>query len=613
MKKNIIIFSSIDWDTQWQWHQELAFYLSKNYNVLFVENTGVRKAKIKDTKRIISRIKNIIKYLFGFRKINENLFILSPFTIPLPYNKFFLKINFYFFFNKLQKWLSFNKFTIHSIFSFSATPVVVEVLKNLQSDNLNFLYVDLMSSSSKEASKLKSYEKIMIANSDNVFCSSNDLLKKVKKLNKNYYFFPGGVDLKKFNNPFCYNNELKKEISKIGKPIIGFLGQIRNVIDKSLIKKICYEFPNCSIVMVGPVDSDMQELKNISENIVLLGKQDHKNIPYILSKFDVGIIPYIKNSFTDSMNPAKLNEYIASNLSVVTTNLNEIKNYNRKNNNIISVSKNHEYFLKNIHLSLNKKKNNFKNIVKKYDWPNIFKKVSIQSNLNININNKKDLFFDKGDQKINLFNKFFYYSLKRFLTASVLIYLFIFYSGAPSILFNNVHYYDNLKNEKIEGFFVMTGHGDPRYYNGKYLFRFEEIKKYYHEFKPKKILIIGRWSNMQEDKVLKGLLINEGISADIVKITEKYFENTKENIVYSREYFDANSIEKVLVITDYLHSNRVKLIKEKILEKPENYLLAKNLNDKVYKKFKFKYTLNDLRVIVYENLAIIYAKIRSWI
>ena len=118
---------------------------------------------------------------------------------------------------------------------------------------------------------------------------------------------------------------------------------------------------------------------------------------------------------------------------------------------------------------------------------------------------------------------------------------------------------------------------------------------------------------MQEDKVLKGLLINEGISADIVKITEKYFENTKENIVYSREYFDANSIEKVLVITDYLHSNRVKLIKEKILEKPENYLLAKNLNDKVYKKFKFKYTLNDLRVIVYENLAIIYAKIRSWI
>ena len=29
MKKNIIIFSAIDWDTQWQ-QQELAIFLSKN-------------------------------------------------------------------------------------------------------------------------------------------------------------------------------------------------------------------------------------------------------------------------------------------------------------------------------------------------------------------------------------------------------------------------------------------------------------------------------------------------------------------------------------------------------------------------------------------------------
>ena len=86
-----------------------------------MENTGVRKPKIKDTKRIFSRIKNILKYLFGFRKINKNLFILSPFSIPLPYNKMVLKINFFFIFNKLQKWLAVNKFTIHSIFSFSAT------------------------------------------------------------------------------------------------------------------------------------------------------------------------------------------------------------------------------------------------------------------------------------------------------------------------------------------------------------------------------------------------------------------------------------------------------------------------------------------------------------
>ena len=99
-----------------------------------------------------------------------------------------LKINFFFIFNKLQKWLAVNKFTIHSIFSFSATPLIIEILKNLRSDQLNFLYTDLMSSSSPDAKKLKTFEKLIISNSDNVFYSSNDLFKSVKKLNKNNFF-----------------------------------------------------------------------------------------------------------------------------------------------------------------------------------------------------------------------------------------------------------------------------------------------------------------------------------------------------------------------------------------------------------------------------------------
>ena len=83
----------------------------------------------------------------------------------------------------------------------------------------------------------------------------------------------------------------------------------------------------------------------------------------------------------------------------------------------------------------------------------------------------------------------------------------------------------------------MTGHGDPSYYNEKYLDRLEEIKKYYKIYKPEKILIIGRWSNKQEDKVIKGLLFNEGINVDKIYVPDKYFGNTKENIAFSRNFF----------------------------------------------------------------------------
>jgi uncharacterized SAM-binding protein YcdF (DUF218 family) len=615
MKKNIIIFSAIDWDTQWQWQQELAIFLSQKYNVLFIENTGVRKLKIKDTKRVYLRIKNIIKNVFGFRKIKNNLYILSPFFLPFPYGKTITKINFFLIFNKLQKWIVFNNFKIHSVFTFSATPVVVKIIKNLNPNQINFLYTDLMSKSSNDAILLRKYEKEIIKYSDNVFYSSLSLKKNIANLNKNNFFFPGGVDLKKFSKVICYDKKLKSQLDKFKKPIIGFLGQIKNVIDIRLIEKIARKFNDCTILMVGPVDRDMLHLKETSlENLIFLGPQDHKNVPYILSKFKVGIIPYIKNSFTDAINPAKLNEYIASNLSVVTTNLNEVINYNKTNKDIILISNNHKSFLNNLSNVLkNKRKNNFKKIIKKYDWQQIFQNLSQQTKLQNYDNENKFKNDNQLDKKINFFNKFFYYSLRRSLVSISLIIFIIFFSGIPSFFSNYLKYFDKIENQAINGFLVMTGHGNENYYNENYLERLEEVKFYKKIYNPKKILILGRWSYKQEDKVIKGLLISEGYNKDEIEISSSYFANTKENILFSKNFFDTNSIDgNILVITDPYHSKRTKLISEKMLKNKNNFIIAKGLNNEKYKKFKFMHSISEIKVIFYEHLSIIYNKIRSW-
>ena len=109
----------------------------------------------------------------------------------------------------------------------------------------------------------------------------------------------------------------------------------------------------------------------------------------------------------------------------------------------------------------------------------------------------------------------------------------------------------------------MTGHGDPSYYNEKYLDRLEEIKKYYKIYNPEKILIIGRWSNKQEDKVIKGLLFNEGINANKKSMSQINILEIQKKILHFQGIFNEQKIENVLVITDYMHSNRVNLIKRK--------------------------------------------------
>jgi uncharacterized SAM-binding protein YcdF (DUF218 family) len=159
----------------------------------------------------------------------------------------------------------------------------------------------------------------------------------------------------------------------------------------------------------------------------------------------------------------------------------------------------------------------------------------------------------------------------------------------------------------------MTGHGNDNYYNENYLERLEEIKLYSKIYNPKKILIIGRWSYKQEDRVIKGLLISEGFDEKNIVISDTYFANTKENILFSKNFFDTNLINNnILIITDPFHSKRTKLITDKLLKDENNFLLAKGINKQKYKKFKFMHSFSEIKVIFYEHMSIIYNKIRSW-
>ena len=76
--RNIIILSSIDWDSHRQLHHELIDHLIKKKQILFVENTGSRTVRIADFPRIKKRLSNFIKSSRGFKKINKKVTSFSP-------------------------------------------------------------------------------------------------------------------------------------------------------------------------------------------------------------------------------------------------------------------------------------------------------------------------------------------------------------------------------------------------------------------------------------------------------------------------------------------------------------------------------------------------------
>jgi glycosyltransferase involved in cell wall biosynthesis len=147
---------------------------------------------------------------------------------------------------------------------------------------------------------------------------------------------------------------IPEDIIQIKKPIVGYIGALSDWVDFDIIKAISKEYPELSVVLIGPefssVKSEIEALKQYP-NIFILGAKPYKILPSYLKAFDVSIIPFKINELTLSSNPIKFYEYISSGKNVISVNLPEIKVFD----DTIHIADNIEEFLQFIPTSLNEK------------------------------------------------------------------------------------------------------------------------------------------------------------------------------------------------------------------------------------------------------------------
>ena len=157
---------------------------------------------------------------------------------------------------------------------------------------------------------------------------------------------PAGVELNKFDF-----KKVKKFTPIKGKPVIGYIGAVTEVFDINLLEFICKKNPNLNFVIIGRVYVKIDKLLNLN-NVFFLEKSNIINSLLFFKGFDVGIIPYKVNNFTNSVYSCKLNEYLSMGIPVVSTNLNETKIYNKNYKDIIRIGETYEKFNHKINESL---------------------------------------------------------------------------------------------------------------------------------------------------------------------------------------------------------------------------------------------------------------------
>jgi teichuronic acid biosynthesis glycosyltransferase TuaH len=326
MKSNSLIF--LVCDTPWLWSvdyaNQTAIELSRNNLVICYLSADVITWS------------QISKYRFILKKYCKNLYLYCPFYI-IPINRYrFGKLNL--FLNiTLVKFLMvivtcFKKFKRKIFWVFD--PNLANIY-NFFGKSYLLLYdcVDFFTASNtKYANKTMETEKYVTKTANIVVANSRVLQKHLRKYRKNVSLVPQGFRMDDFTVKKGKYIDLK-----LKKPVIGFVGGINNRLNTTLLLSLIKNNPKWNFVLWGPIQKDLptgsDRLNEINKILKLpnvkTGKSDDKKeIPGIISQFDIGIIPYdVTQDFNKFCYPMKVFEYFYLGKPVVSTNIVELHRF----------------------------------------------------------------------------------------------------------------------------------------------------------------------------------------------------------------------------------------------------------------------------------------------
>jgi glycosyltransferase involved in cell wall biosynthesis len=366
--RDIIYISSIEWSFLWQGHQEIALRLAAAGNrVLYVENTGVRSPGLQDVGRVALRLKRWAAALGsqGVREVAPNIHVCSPLVLPPFGPRWRREANRRLFLPLLLRTAAKLGMRDPLVWTYLPNDTTVELIRLQRrrgSRGLVYYCVADFTQLTPHVKQLEESENEIVASSDVVFTNCMELARKFEPLNPNAHVFPFGVNLDAFpydhspgSGPVKSNGHGKMPLNsgasafvgQLPKPVIGYMGGMHRHVDFGLIREMALKRPNWSWVCVGALQAALGDLDGLT-NVYLTGERPHAELVDYLRQFDVCIVPYVNSTYTATVVPTKINEYLAVGKPVVSTALPAVCDFNNEHRILITTAAEPESFLKAI-------------------------------------------------------------------------------------------------------------------------------------------------------------------------------------------------------------------------------------------------------------------------
>ena len=252
---------------------------------------------------------------------NPSLRPLPLYRLPRPLLNIFNRLNCFIFkrcFEKKIKELRWNDFII-----WVYDPRFVPFMDKFKGDNL--LIYDCIDDwagyfQGRLSRNLMWIDQQAYCTADLIFAGSNNIMNRDYR-SHDKFLVPFGVDAQHFATSTKSDLSRPEDMDRITGPVVGLIGVLDKRINIPLLQKIAGDKPEWQIVLVGPIDIYQHMLADALNfpNVHFLGAKTLQELPAYLKTFQVCIIPYLIDTFTQSINPLKLYEYFASGKPVVST------------------------------------------------------------------------------------------------------------------------------------------------------------------------------------------------------------------------------------------------------------------------------------------------------
>jgi glycosyltransferase involved in cell wall biosynthesis len=368
---SIVCLSSIDWSFNWQIPQEVAQSFARAGNrVLFVENTGIRRAAMRDASRLWSRFRNWCSACGGVKGVAGGVDVLSPLLLPFPYSRGAVFMNTLVLVQAVRTWLGRGSGPL-IIITFLPTPLSRSVINALSPTLVIYYCLDRLSESSPGALKVAHSERILLAEADLVMVTSGVLYEKAAEVTSRVELLASGVNVEKFESARMSRDEEHESFAALSKPIIGYIGSLRSATDLVLLECAADLAPDLQFLLAGPRFVDVTPLASRS-NVRVLDAIPHEDAIAYMVRFDVGILPYSINQFTAGIMPVKLKEYLAAGLPVVATPLPEVRRFAEQHPGLVRFARDPVEFVATLRAALSDSAQEVKarraSVARQYDW-----------------------------------------------------------------------------------------------------------------------------------------------------------------------------------------------------------------------------------------------------